>query len=151
MAWLVRCSVANPNPLELGPMKKPEYDISIQAGYVLVEDPPNYVVVREDIPAKLAAISGKCSEAGVNKVLVRTESANIRLGVTGLFYTGVDIATSRLKVAFVVTSHDATVDDEAFMETVVCNRGGSVQFFQSESEAIDWLDVADAQSSKSES
>jgi len=48
-------------------------------------------------------------------------------------------AKIRLQIA-VVESHDASKDDGRFLETVVFNRGGPLQFFDTEDKARDWLE-----------
>ena len=49
-------------------MSDPDYAISIQPGYVLVETPPNYDVVWIEQQPMLQAISAACSETGCRKV-----------------------------------------------------------------------------------
>ena len=42
----------------------------------------------------------------------------------------------------IVESHDASIDDVKFLETVAQNRGGPLKFFDTEIAAKDWLGVS---------
>lgn len=121
-------------------MAEPKYKISIQPGYVLVEDPPNYDVVWTEQPPKLRAMSAACSEAGYNKALIRGSKSNVKLTGAEIFKLGVEVAKLNLLVA-VVTQHDTSKDTERFIENVVANRGLPIQFFENEQDAKDWLGV----------
>ena len=121
-------------------MSESEYKISIQSGYVLVEDPPDYDVVWDEQPAKLQAMSAACSEVGCNKVLIRGSKANVKLTTAEVFALGEEVAKLNLMVA-VVTQHDASKETEKFLENVAKNRGPPVRFFDNEQDARDWLGV----------
>ncbi len=121
-------------------MSDPEYAISIQPGYVLVENPPNYDVVWIEQPPKLQAISAACSEAGYWKVLIRESNVNVKLTSTQIFELGQEIAKLYMKFA-VVSTHDASKDDERLLEDVATNRGSPLRFFNKEQDAKDWLGV----------
>ncbi len=121
-------------------MPDPEYKISIQSGYVLVENPPDYDVVWIEQPPKLQAMSAACSEAGYNKVLIRGSKENVKLTTGQVFALGVEVAKLNLMVA-VVTQHDASKETEKLLENVATNRGLPVRFFDNEQDARDWLGV----------
>jgi len=121
-------------------MTDPEYTISIQPGYVLVEDPSNYDLVWSEQPSKLKAIAAVCSEAGTNKVLIQGSKANVKLSVMEIYVLGEEIAKLHLKVA-IFTSTDLSKKDKGFFQNVAINRGSYIQFFDNEQDAIDWLDV----------
>ena len=121
-------------------MSDPEYEISIQSGYVLVEDPPDYDVVWIEQPSKLQAMSAACSEAGYRKVLIRGSKSNVKLTTAEFFALGEEVAKLDLMVA-VVTRSDASKEMEKFLETVAANRGAPVRFFDNEQDARDWLGV----------
>lgn len=121
-------------------MSVPKYTISIQTGYVLVEDPPNYDVVWSEQPAKLKAIAAACSEADCKKVLIRGSNANVKLTKMEFFKLGEEVAKLQVKVA-IFTLTDASKDDERFFENVALNRGSNIQFFNNEQDAKDWLGV----------
>ena len=121
-------------------MSDPEYAISIQPGYVLVENPPDYDVVWIEQPPKLQAISAACSEAGYNKVLIRGSKENVKLTTWQVFALGEEIAKLKLMFA-VVTQHDASKETEKLLENVATNRGLPVRFFNNEQDARDWLGV----------
>ena len=72
-------------------------------------------------------------------MLLRGPKTNVDLSTLVLYDLGEQIARSRLQIA-VVESHDASEEDETFLETVVFNRGGPLQFFETEEEAKDWLE-----------
>lgn len=121
-------------------MNNPDYQMSYQSGYVLVERSPGYKVVLSDMPAFLREISAFCDESGCRKVLILGPSTTVDLSTLDLYDLGEQIARSRLQIA-VVETHDASSEDEAFLETVVFNRGGPLQFFETEDDARDWLDI----------
>ena len=119
-------------------MAESQYAISTQSGYVLVEDPPDYDVVWTEQPAKLQAISAACAKAGYRKVLIRGSKANVKLTPMEIFNFGEAVAKLGLRIA-IVTSHDASIEDERFFEDVATNRGSPVRFFDNERDAKDWL------------
>ena len=121
-------------------MSEPEYKISIQPGYVLVEDPPDYDVIWSEQPAKLQAISVACSEAGFRKVLLRGSNINVKLTEAEVFKLGEEVTKLNLMVA-IVQLHDASKETERFLENVAVNRGVPIQFFDNEQDARDWLGV----------
>ena len=121
-------------------MPDPEYKISIQSGYVLVEDPPDYDVVWIEQPRKLQAISAACSEAGDRKVLIRGSNINVKLREVEVFKLGEEIAKLRLIVA-IVQLHDASQENEELLENVATTRGSPIRFFDNEQDARDWLGV----------
>ena len=123
-------------------MVTPEYVISVQDEYVLVDNPPDYVVAREDLASKLREVSARCSEAGLRKVLVRSTTVQFQLSMLDFYDTGVDVAKTRLRFAICIGVHNITARDETFLENVAVNRGGSLRFFQNETEALNWLDVS---------
>ena len=120
-------------------MDAPDYQISLRSSYVLVERPPGYTVVLSEMPAFLRDLSAFCEEARCRKVLLLGPETRVGLSTVDLYDLGEDIARARLKIA-IVESHDASDDDEYFLETVVLNRGSPLQFFQTEEDAKDWLD-----------
>jgi len=121
-------------------MSDPEYEISIQPGYVLVEDPPNYDVFWNEMPPKLQAISAACSEAGYRKVILRGSNINVKLTVPEIFALGEEIAKLNLKIA-IVQLHDASKGNEELLENAASNRGSPILFFNNEQDARDWLGV----------
>lgn len=121
-------------------MSEPEYVISIQPGYVLVEDPPNYDVLWSEQPRKLQAIAAACSEAGTRKVLVRGTNANVKLTPIEVFAFGEAVGKLNLKIA-IVTLTDASIEDSRLLENVATNRGSHMRLFDNEQDARDWLGV----------
>ncbi len=117
-----------------------KYQISIQSGYVLVEDPSDYEVVLSEQPAKLQAISSACSEVGYRKVLIRGTSAKSNLTVIDFYEFGNEVARMKMQIA-IVTSLDASKADVKFLENVATNRGSPLRFFDDEQDAKDWLGV----------
>jgi hypothetical protein len=121
-------------------MGKSEYQISIQPGYVLVERVQDYEVVLSEQPAMLMAISASCKEAGCRNVLILGLRTKVRLSVQNIFDLGQEIAKLGLQIA-VVESHDAQEENVKFLENVVTNRGGPIQFFDNEQHVKDWLGI----------
>ena len=121
-------------------MSDPDYAISIQPGYVLVENPPDYDVVWIEQQPKLKAISAACSEADSNKVLMRGSKTNVKLTERQIFILGEEVGKLKLKIA-VVELHDASKKDAEFLETIATNRGSPLRFFNKEQDAKDWLGV----------
>ena len=117
-----------------------KYQISIQSGYVLVEDPPDYEVVLSEQSAKLQAISNACSEVGYRKVLIRGTRATSNLTVTDFYEFGNEVARIKMQIA-IVTSLNASKADLKFFENVATNRGSPLRFFDDEQDAKDWLGV----------
>lgn len=104
----------------------------------MVEVPPNHVVDRNDT-RKIDAFAAYCVEMGVSKVLIRAPVVAVKLSTMEIFAAAERIVQSKLRIAFCVSNHEASQRDVSFFETVAVNRGGSVKFFESESEALDWL------------
>ena len=121
-------------------MSDPEYAISIQSGYVLVEDPPNYDVVWIEQPPKLQAIAAACSKAGCRKVLIRGSKVNVKLTTVEIFAFGEEIAKLKLMIA-IVNLRDASKENESFLGDVATNRVSPIGFFDNEQDARDWLCV----------
>ena len=121
-------------------MSDPEYAISIQPGYVLVENPPNYDVVWIEQPPKLQAISAACSEAGYRKVLIRESNANVKLTTMQIFALGKEIGKLFLKIA-IVSTHDTSRENERLLENAASSRGSPVRFFNKDQDAKDWLGI----------
>jgi len=121
-------------------MNKPEYTISIQPGYVLVEDPPGYEVIWAEQSDKLKAIAATCSESGHRKVLIRGSKTNVRLTEMEIFTYGEEVAKLHLMLA-IVSLHNATKEDVSYFENVATNRGSPVRFFDNEEDAKEWLGV----------
>ena len=121
-------------------MPDPKYKISNQSGYVLVEDPPDYDVVLNEQPAKLWAISAACYEADCWKVLIRGSKASVKLTNKQISARGEAVGNLNLHIA-VVTSHDASQDQQELLENTASDLGSTIQFFDKEQDAKDWLDV----------
>ena len=121
-------------------MDNSEHKISIQPGYVLVERSQDYKVVWSEQPERLMEISAACKEAGCQKVLILGPRTNVRLSVSEIFDLGKELANLDLQVA-VVELHDESNENVKLLENVTFNRGGSIQFFDNEQDAKDWLGV----------
>lgn len=117
-----------------------DYSISIQGDYLLMDRDEGYEVVLSEMPAMMMRVATACKEAGVQKVLVRGPSTRVKLATMDILQLGKAIAKFNLRIA-VVESHDAGADNEEFLESVAFNRGGSIQFFETEAAAKDWLGV----------
>ncbi len=118
-----------------------EQTISIQPGYLRVERPQRYKVVLSEQPAELMKISASCREAGCRKVLIVGPRTRVSLSTLDIYQLGEKITKMGLQIA-IVESHDAPGDDVGFLETVVFNRGGTIQFFDNEQDAKNWLEVS---------
>ena len=122
-------------------MGRPDYKMSIQDDYVLVERPAGYEVVANALRAMLMELSAFCKTAGCQKVLVLGPKTKVNLALLDLYDLGSEIADLQLQIAM-VESHDASDEDVSFLENVVANRGGPIRFFDSEKEAKGWLEVS---------
>jgi hypothetical protein len=116
------------------------YRTSIQPGYVLVERPVGYELVLSGELVALMEVSTLCNEADCKKVLILGEKAKVHLTVADFYALGAEAANLHLQIA-VVESNDASKENVSFLETVTRNRGGSIQFFETEQEAKDWLAI----------
>ena len=121
-------------------MSNSEQTLSIKPGFVLVERPPDYEVTLSDQSARLMEIFALCKEAGTQNVLVVGPRTNVNLSTIDIFNLGEQIAKLGLRIA-VVEFHDASDGDVSFLENVATNRGGSMEFFTNQQDAIDWLGV----------
>ena len=121
-------------------MSEPNYVISIQPGYVLVEDPPDYDLIWSEQPRKLQVIAAACSEAGTRKVLIRGTTVNVKMTPIEFFAFGEAVGKLGLNVA-VVTQIDAPKEDSRLFENVAANRGSQMRLFDNEQDARDWLGV----------
>ena len=121
-------------------MSNSELQISIQTGYILVERPLDYEVVWTKQQEVLKEISAFCEETNCRKVLVLGPKTKVTLSTVDIFRLGEIIAGYGLRIA-VVEVHDATEIQVDFLETVVANRGGPLQFFDNKEDAKDWLGI----------
>ena len=121
-------------------MSKPNYVVSIQPGYALVEDPPNYDLIWSEQPRKLQAIAAACAEADTRKVLIRGTNVNVKMTPVEFFAFGEAVGKLNLKIA-VVTHIDAPGVDARLFENVTANRGSHMLLFDNEQDARDWLGI----------
>jgi hypothetical protein len=121
-------------------MTDSNYVISIQPGYVLVEEPSDYEVVWEEQPAKLQKLAATCREADTRKVIVKGSTVNVKLSMMEILMLSKEIAKVKLNVA-IITKHDLTKEHEALFKDVATNRGSPIQFFDNEKDAKDWLAI----------
>jgi len=122
-------------------MSNPNFKISVQEGYVLMERQAGSTVVPGDQPAMQAELLGFCKEANCRNVIITGSDVKVDLSTLDLLELGNEIANSGLRIA-VVETHDASADDVSFLENVAWNRGGLIQFFDAEDAALEWLGVA---------
>ncbi len=122
-------------------MGNSEQKISIQPGYVLIERSHDYEVVMSEQPAMMMEMSAVCKEAGYNKILILGHRTKVKLSTSEIYSLGEEIAKLGLLIA-VVESHDASSENEEFLENVVSNRGMPIQFFDNEQDAKDWLKIS---------
>ena len=122
-------------------MNNSEHRISIQPGYVLVERPPNFEVIWSEQPALLMELSTFCEASDCRKVIVLGPRTKVKLSTIEAFDLGQEIAKLGLRIA-VVELHDASKEKVEFLENVATNRGGPIQFFDSEQQAKDWLGIS---------
>lgn len=114
---------------------------SFQDGYVLVQEPPDYVVDRHQIGDKLKAIAEYCAKVGSYKVMSVGPSATIRLSTLEIYQAGVYLAQLSLKLAVVFDEHDLSPRDVEFVKDVASNRGAEIGFFTNQSDALQWLGI----------
>ena len=119
-------------------MSKLDIKISCQSDYVLVERPDSYEVNPKNHFAELEKIQAFCNKVKCQKVLMVGSQTKIRLSTMDIFNIGQEITRMGLKIA-VVESHDESIDNTEFLETVAYNRGGAIQFFNSILKAEHWL------------
>jgi len=117
-----------------------KYGISLQPGYVLVEDPPKYDVVWSEQPEKLQAIADACAEVGTNKVLMIGGETSVQLVIVEVLYLAREVGKHKLTVG-VVNQHDAPKEFVSLLKDVSKNLGSPVRFFKEEQDARDWLEV----------
>jgi len=122
-------------------MGNSDQKISIQPGYVLIERSHDYEIVMSEQPAMMMEMSAVCKEAGYNKVLILGPRTKVKLSTSEIYSLGEEIAKLGLLIA-VVESHDASSENEEFLENVVSNRGMPIQFFDNEQDAKDWLKIS---------
>lgn len=122
-------------------MSNPYYRISFLSDHVLVERPAGYEVDPNRMPAFLTEMSAFCDKVSCRKVLVLGAETKVELSTLDIYDLGEQIANLHLKIAIVET-HDASEDDECFLETVAFNRSSPLQFFETEDDAKHWLEVS---------
>lgn len=117
-----------------------EQVISDCRDHIVIERPPGHVVVMEDQPQILSALSAACEKAGCNKVLVIGPQTRVLLSAFDILELGKEIAKMGLQMA-IVERHDALEDAESLLVSAASNRGGTVQFFDNTRDAKKWLEV----------
>ena len=119
-------------------MSPNKFTIELDDGYVRVAREADYEVFAGDMPWLLDQISVACRESGCRKVLVTGTDTQVHLSTMEVFDLGETIAEMGLRVA-IVEVHDAPDEDAEFLGAVAFNRGGGVEFFETESAALKWL------------
>jgi hypothetical protein len=121
-------------------MTQLKHTISLQSGYVLVEEPASFEVIWEEQKTRLHEIVAACSEANTNKVLILGSETKVHLSVTELLLLAREIAKLDLHVALVINT-DLSSELESFFEDIASNRGSPMQFFKHENDARGWLNI----------
>ena len=121
-------------------MMKVKHIISLQPGYVLVEEPASFEVIWEEQKSRLNEIAAICGEGNTNKVLILGPETKVHLSVIELLLLAKGIAKLDLRVALVVNT-DLSSELESFFEDIASNRGSPMQFFKYEKDARGWLNI----------
>ena len=74
-------------------------------------------------------------------MLVLGPRTKVTLSTSDIYNLGKEIAKLGLQMA-IVELHDAPIGKVKFLESVVANRGVSIQFFDNEHNAKDWLGIS---------
>ena len=114
--------------------------VTVQPDHILVERPPGYEVVAQDLPQAMEALTALCEEAGCDKVLVVGPSTRVNLSAFDLFDLGKAIAKLKIRMA-IAELHDATDDATGLLKVAALNRGSKVRFFDNVQDARDWLGI----------
>jgi hypothetical protein len=117
-----------------------EQAISIRHDYVLVERPSEYRVVLSKQARDLLEISAACNKSACKKVLVLGPKTKISLSAFDIMELGEEIAKHGLQMAF-ADVHDASSDAMSLLEITVSRRGGAIKFFDSVTDAENWLEI----------
>lgn len=112
--------------------------MSTQPGHVLVERPDGAEIVLDEQMSMLNELSEFCRKADQRKVLLVGKNIKVNLDGLDIHTLGKEIAKWHLQIA-VVETHDASKQDVRFLENVSTNRGGPIEFFDTEKEARKWL------------
>lgn len=115
--------------------------MSLQSGYVLVERPSGYEIVMETHVAEGQRLADFCKEVGCKKVLITGKDTKVDLEGLDLYDLGKELAQHHLQIA-VVEIHDASEENVFFFQNVSTNRGGPINFFNTEEKAKEWLGVS---------
>jgi len=121
-------------------MPAPKYTISIQSGYVLIEESPDFNLIRAELQPLLQAIEAACHKAQNRNVIIRGPKTKVKLSTMETLIFAREIAKLNLTIA-ITNQHDASKDFESLLEDVATNRGSPIRFFSSEEDAKDWLGV----------
>jgi hypothetical protein len=96
------------------------------------------VVSRDDVEASMNSTREIMEQKGIKKVIVDTLDQEAMPGITDIFAL-FSTLPGDLRAALLVRKNQATSDGQRFAETVSLNRGIQVRIFQSEEEALPWL------------
>lgn len=115
--------------------------MSLQPGYVLVERPLGYEVSLDSHSAEIQRLADFCSDSDRKKVLITGRDTKVNLEPMDLYDLCREVAQHHLQIAM-VEIHNASEEDVFFFQNVSNNRGGPLNFFDTEEEAKEWLGVS---------
>jgi hypothetical protein len=121
-------------------MTKLNHVVSLQQDHVLVEEPADFEVIWEEQKSRLNEIAAVCGEGNTNKVLILGPETKVHLSVIELLLLAKGIAKLDLRVALVVNTNLSS-ELESFFKDIASNRGSPMQFFTTEKDAKDWLNI----------
>jgi hypothetical protein len=128
------------NSRRIANMTNLNHIVSLQSDHVLVEEPAGFEVIWEEQKSRLNEIAAVCAEGDTNKVLILGPETKVHLSVIELLLLAKGIAKLDLRVALVVNT-DLSSELESFFKDIASNRGSPMQFFKTEKDAGDWLNI----------
>ena len=115
-------------------------DVTVLEGQEIIKVHSWGIIKPRDLWKTLQTVMRIHDESGLRKVLVDATGENTFPATGDVFDFGEELAKAHDKgMQFAIVTSPGTALDLQFLETVARNRGGFVQNFMSEEEALIWL------------
>ncbi|OVE74222.1 hypothetical protein BVX94_01000 [bacterium B17] len=97
------------------------------------------VVTGEDLMNSMQLIANLKEQTGYNKIYVDASKQTSMPDTTSIFEFGATVTKVLFGMKMAIFTSPTTRDDVAFLEDVAGNRGAIIRLFDSEEDALEWL------------
>jgi hypothetical protein len=123
-----------------------EFVLKFHGDFIEIVHPPGFVASPSSMPEIWRIISEACSRFDCRKVLVVARQFKRELDTAQAFDSGVEASRIVPGISLALCLTDYEPDDlSVFFKTVALNRGTTVEFFNGEDKAREWLNTRPAE------